>query len=315
MILLTGAAGYIGSHLSYLLKTKKIPFIGIDNFSVGNKFNIFHPKIKKIDIGEKKKILDLINKYNIQHVIHTAAFTYPVEGEIKKNIYKKNNFLKTKKFIDCFNNKDLKSFIFLSSSNVYSEKSKFPYKETDPTKPKNFYGKYKYLIEKYLMKKKNFRKIIILRLFNVVGFIKNFQFNLHYSKNQRLIPLVIKYMKQGKKIELNYFKFKNKLISPQRDFVEIIKVVRVILKILKKLNKFEKYSIFNIGSGKKLSLEILVDKIKKFGKKKLLIKKKLINPKELNITWCSKKKIEKKLRIKMNINIDKVIKSSLKNIY
>jgi len=47
----------------------------------------------------------------------------------------------------------------------------------------------------------------------------------------------------------------------------------------------------------------------------LLIKKKLINPKELNITWCSKKKIEKKLRIKMNINIDKVIKSSLKNIY
>lgn len=315
MILLTGAAGYIGSHLSYQFKINQIPFIGIDNFSTGNNFNIAHSRIKKVDIGEKKKILYLVKKYNIQHVIHAAAFSYPVESELKKNKYKINNYLKTKKFIDCFNNRDLKSFIFLSSSNVYSEKSKLSYKETDRVKPKNVYGKYKYLIERYLLKKKNIEKIIILRLFNVVGFLENFKFTQHASKNQRLITSVIRSMKSYKPIYLNYYKSKNKLISPQRDFIEVNDVIKVIIKILRNLSKFEKYSIFNIGSGKKISLETIINKIKRFSKMKLVIKKRVINPKELNVTWCSKTKIEKKLSIKLNINIDKIIKSSLRKIH
>ena len=315
MILLTGAAGYIGSHLSYQFKINQIPFIGIDNFSAGNNFNISHARIKKVDIGEKKKILYLLKKYNIQHVIHAAAFSYPVESELKKNKYKINNYLKTKKFIDCFNNRDLKSFIFLSSSNVYSEKSKLSYKETDRVKPKNVYGKYKYLIERYLLKKKNIEKIIVLRLFNVVGFLENFKFNQHASKNQRLITSVIRSMKSYKPIYLNYYKSKNKLISPQRDFIEVNDVIKIIIKILRNLSKFENYSIFNIGSGKKISLETIINKIKRFGKMKLVIKKRVINPKELNVTWCSKSKIEKKLSIKLNINIDKIIKSSLSKIH
>ena len=89
MILLTGAAGYIGSHLSYQFIINQIPFIGIDNFSAGNNFNDIHPKIKKIDISEKKKILHLIKRYNIKHVIHAAAFSYPVESELKSNKYRK----------------------------------------------------------------------------------------------------------------------------------------------------------------------------------------------------------------------------------
>ena len=314
MILLTGAAGYIGSHLSYQFKINKIPFIGIDNFSAGNNFNMIHPKIKKIDIGEKKKILYLIKKYNIKHVIHAAAFSYPVESELKSNKYRINNYLKTKKFVDSFKKKGLESFIFLSSSNVYSEKSELSYKETDKVRPKNVYGKYKYLIERYLIKKKNIKKVIILRLFNVVGFIKNFKFNLHSSKNQRLISIVIRSMKSNKPVYLNYYKLKKQLISPKRDFIEIKDLTKIILKILKNLNKFDNYGIYNIGSGKKISLETIINKIKKFGKKKLVIEKKLIDPKELNVTWCSKKKIEKKISIKLNINIDKVIKSSLRNI-
>ena len=93
--------------------------------------------------------------------------------KIKKNI-RINNIIKTKKFIEHCLELKIKNFIFLSSSNVYSEKKKI-YSENDQTNPKNYYGKTKLTIEKFLLNKKNiFNNLIILRLFNVVGLTKKF---------------------------------------------------------------------------------------------------------------------------------------------
>ena len=313
MILITGSAGYIGSHVANYFYKKNIPFIGIDNFSAGNKKNYFHKYTKKIDIGNKKLIKKLIQKYNINNVIHTAALSYPVEGEKKRSKYKNNNYYKTLNFINSFNKTKINSFIFLSSSNVYSDKSNSPYKENDRTFPKNIYGKYKLLIEKKLKKKEIFNKVIILRLFNVVGFINKFQFKLHKSKNQRFITKVIRSAFQKKYVNLNYFRHKKKLYSPERDFVHIDDVTRIIYLVIKKSKIFDKFNIYNIGSGKKTSLEEILKKSEKKLNKTIYIKKKIINSKELNITWCSKNKIERKLSIKIKNRMNDIINSSIIN--
>tara|TARA_Y100001970_G_scaffold192795_1_gene234338 strand:- start:3171 stop:4139 length:969 start_codon:yes stop_codon:yes gene_type:complete len=313
MILITGSAGYIGSHIANYLYKKKIPFIGIDNFSAGNEKNYFHRYTKKIDIGDKKLIKKLIKKYKISNVIHTAALSYPVEGEKKRRKYKNNNYYKTLNFINSFNKSKINSFIFLSSSNVYSDKSNSPYKEKDKTLPKNIYGKYKLLIEKNLKKKKFFKKVIILRLFNVVGFTKKFNFKLHKSKNQRFITKIINSAFGKKYIDLNYFINKKKMHSPKRDFVHIDDVTKIIYLINKKLQIFSKYSIFNIGSGKKTSLDEILKSLEKKLKKKIFIKKKTINSKELNVTWCSKNKVERKLSIKIKNKMKDILNSSIDN--
>jgi UDP-glucose 4-epimerase len=314
MILLTGAAGYVGSHLAFKLIKSNIPFIGIDNFSTKNQYNKIYYKIKNVDIGDKKKILKLISKYKIQDVIHTAAYSYPVESEIKKIKYKKNNYIKTMAFIECFQDKKINSFIFLSSSNVYSENKNTTYKENDNTYSKNLYGKYKFKIERYLKKKNYFKKVIILRMFNVAGYDPELKYKIHKSKFQRLITIIFKSIRERKKFDLNFYYKGGKLLSPKRDFIFIGELNKIIIRIFKNKKKFNKYNVYNVGSNKPVTLIQLVKKIEKIMKKKILFNKKIINTLEMNNTCASVKKIEKKLSIKIYPKLKNIILSSIDKV-
>ena len=155
MILVTGCTGYIGFHVCEMLELKKIPYFGIDNFSRSLSKNIINKKkFLKIDINSND-IPSLLKSKKIHTIIHAAAFSFPPESENNKEIYYKNNILKTKKFIDNCSKEKIKRFIFLSSSNVYnfSLKSIKPAKESQKINPENYYGKTKSIIEKYLKKK------------------------------------------------------------------------------------------------------------------------------------------------------------------
>ncbi len=155
MILITGSTGYIGSHLSQFFLKKKIHYIGIDNLSYSYKNNVTDIKNHNFfNISNKKKIEYLIKKYKINTIIHAAASSYVLEAERFKKAYFKNNVKNTKKFIDICKKKNIKNFIFLSSSNVYKERKKNKiFKINDKTHPKNYYGKTKLIIENYLKKK------------------------------------------------------------------------------------------------------------------------------------------------------------------
>ena len=186
MILITGSTGYIGSHLSLYFQKKKIEFIGIDNLSYSYKSNI-NKKANHFffDISSKKRVFQLIKKYNIDTVIHAAAFSYVLEAEEEKKKYFLNNITKTKKFIDVCKKNRIKRFIFFSSSNVYKEKSgMLKINEKDLTNPKNFYGQNKLLIEQYL-KKTKFDSLVILRLFNIIG-IFNPKFKIFNFKKKTI---------------------------------------------------------------------------------------------------------------------------------
>jgi len=149
MILVTGAAGYIGSHICENLEKRKIDYIAIDNLSSGSLKNISNKKkFYKIDFSSNKT-LSIIKKKKIQIVIHSGAFTFPSESEIKKKKYYNNNIKKTKKFIDYCKKANVKKFIFFSSSNVY----KFNINNSSLVKPTNYYGYTKLYIEKYIKKK------------------------------------------------------------------------------------------------------------------------------------------------------------------
>ena len=112
MILVTGCTGYLGFHICEYLKTKKIPFYGIDNFSRSSQKNIIDKeKLLKINISSKH-LPKLLEQKKIHTVIHAAAYSFPPESEDKKKIYYKNNILKTKIFIDYCHKIKVKKFIF-----------------------------------------------------------------------------------------------------------------------------------------------------------------------------------------------------------
>ena len=179
----------LGLNYVNFLKKKKINYIGIDNLEYSYKSNIFNKRnFVKSCISNKKKISKILSKYKVNTIIHTAAFAYVNDAEENKTKYKINNIIKTKKFINIITNNGIKNFIFLSSSNVYSETIKL-FNENSKTSPKNFYGKNKLTIEKFLLSKKNkFTNLVILRLFNVIGLTKKFKpKNFGNYKHQRLL--------------------------------------------------------------------------------------------------------------------------------
>lgn len=297
MILITGSAGYIGSHLSYYFEKKGIEYIGIDNLEFSYKSNVNY--IKKhyfLDIYDQNKIKELIVKFNIKTVIHCAASSYVLEVEKNKKKSYLNNIVKTKKFIDTCHKNKIENFIFLSSSNVYQEKSKdIALSEISKKNPKNYYGKNKLEIENFL-KKKRFGKIFILRLFNIIGlFNLNFKPYKFKKKNyQRLIFKLIQNKKKNKFTTLNYFVNDGKKNFPARDFVDILDLARIIEKILKKLKQTKKiYKIFNVASNKSIQIDEIVNFFKKKYKNKLKLQYNKIQKKELLFTKGTNNKLNK----------------------
>ena len=252
MILITGSAGYIGSQICKEFEKLKIKYIGIDCLKYSYENNIYNKKkFLKCCISNKVKISSIIKKKKIKTIIHTAAYAYVNDAEKNKKKYKINNVIKTKKFINIIAELKVKNFIFLSSSNVYSENKKMC-TENNKTNPKNYYGKTKLIIEKFLLnKKKNFNNLIILRLFNVVGLTKKFiPMNFGDLKYQRLLFKVFYKIKKKSSIQLNYLHFKkNKMIFPTRDFIDIRDLLNLIIKINKSFLKKNTKKIYNVGGG------------------------------------------------------------------
>ncbi len=312
MILITGSAGYIGSEICKKFEKLKINYIGIDNLKYSYKKNIYNTKkFVKTCISNNTKVSDIIKKYKITSIIHTAAFAYVNDGENNKKKYYQNNVIKTKKFILNIKRHKIKNFIFLSSSNVYSEKKKSKkFSENDSTNPKNFYGKTKINIEKFLLKdKKNFNNLVILRLFNIIGLTKNFKpKNFQNFKNQRLLFKLFRCIKKKLSINIRYiYKRSNKFTFPSRDFLDIRDFLHLVEKIIEFSKKKKVNDVYNVGSGKSISLWEVIKNIRRNDYKNLKIKFSKMPKKEYKDTYSSVKKITKKFKWKKNYNIQSSI--------
>ena len=316
MILITGVTGYIGSHLAYHFDNNKIKYIGIDNLSYSYKSNLKNKKkFFKLDISNLNKINYLFKKYKITKVIHTAAFSYVMEAEKNKKKYHTNNVLKTKKFINFCKKNNIDHFIFLSSSNVYEERNNlYGFKETNNLKPKNFYGKNKFEIEKFLISKK-FNYLSILRLFNVIGIFNfNFKiFNFNKKNYQRIIFKLLQNIKKKKTTSINCSNLKNRVLFPSRDFINIKDVIKIIFSVLKNYKKIKrKIEILNVGSGKSVPINEIIKILKRKYKTKLKISLVNISNKELISTKANILKLSKKISFNINLNLKNTIRSNYK---
>ena len=121
-ILITGGAGYIGSHITELLIRKRYDVFIIDNLSTGFK-RLINKKAKffKIDLKEKKKIKDLILKNSIDSIIHLAALLDVNESQKKPAKYFQNNVIGTLNLLNASLNSKVKNFIFSSTAAVYKD--------------------------------------------------------------------------------------------------------------------------------------------------------------------------------------------------
>ncbi len=315
-LLVTGGAGYIGSATSYLLLKKKIKPIIIDKLIykkkniIPNKSIFFGSNISNLALVKK-----IIKKYNIDSVIHFAAYKDVEESILNPKKYYKNNYLVTKKFIDCCKESGIRNFIFSSTAAVYGNtNNNKKVSEKSPLNPISMYGKTKKKIEIYLNKKSNnFFKFFSLRYFNVLGADKNLKYgpiglNTNSFSNN-LYKSVIK--KKNFKIFGNNHKTKDG--SPVRDFIHVDDLAKIHFEALKYLIKYKKNQICNCGYGKGYSIKQIVEIILK--NKNINFNYSFANKRSGDISYmvADVKKLNKILKFKPKYsNIKKMIFSEFK---
>jgi len=248
-ILITGGAGYIGSHISYLLIDKGYNVTIIDNLVTGDK-KIIPSKAKffKTDIANKKKIKQIITRNKFDCVIHLAGLVSVEESVLKPKKYLNYNYEKAKIFLNlCFKN-NLKKIIFSSTALVYGNSKNKIINENFALKPSNPYAKSKLKLENFLIRTKDIN-YIILRYFNVAGAEVKLRTGLISKHSTHLIKKASETSIYNKKrLIINGNDYNTNDGTAVRDYIHVADLAEIHLKSLIYLEK-SRSNIFNCGYG------------------------------------------------------------------
>ena len=261
-ILVTGGAGYIGSHVCHLLIDKGYNVTCIDNLITGNK-DLLPEKVKLevFDISEKEKVSNLIKSNNFDIVIHFAGLIRVDESVQQPERYNDFNYVKAKNFLEtCFEN-DLKRVVFSSTAAVYGNPKNIKVTEEDPTNPLNPYALSKLKLENFIKNssKQYNTKYIILRYFNVAGADEKMRTGLISKVSTHLIKILSE-VAVGKKNQLiiNGDDYDTPDGSPIRDYIHVSDLADIHLIVSEYLISGGKSDIFNCGYGRGSSVKEVV---------------------------------------------------------
>ncbi len=313
-ILITGGAGYIGSHISeVLIKNKKKIFI-VDNLSTGYR-RLINKKAKffKVDILNHKKIKDIIMKNEIDSIIHLAANLVIGEGEKYPKKYFKNNVLGTKKLLEACKNTTIKNLVFSSTAAVYKD-GQYKVNEKSVIKPKSVYGKTKIKAEKIIKQfcKREMINYCILRYFNIAGSSPSGKIGLINKSDHLFKNFSREIIKKRPILKIYGNDYDTKDGSCIRDFIHVSDIAEIHFKVLEKINKVKNSKILNCGYNKGISVLDVAKVFKKQSSKnvKILVSKRRKG--DLVKIIASNTNLKKFIKWKPKFNnLNTIVKSSI----
>ena len=258
MILITGGAGYIGSHCSLALLEQGKEIVIFDNLSTGHIETIENlSKYGKVnfvqgDLLNKSEINSVFNNYNIDSVIHFAAFSQVGESVKNPEKYYVNNVCGTVNLLSAMLENNVKKIVFSSTAATYGEPVYVPIDEKHPQNPINPYGQTKLMIEKIMddYDKAYGLKSVRLRYFNVAGADKQARIGEWHDPETHLIPNILKStFSSGKTFEMYGDDYNTKDGTCVRDYINIEDLVNAHLLSLEYLDKGGETNYFNLGTN------------------------------------------------------------------
>jgi|TARA_Y100000389_G_scaffold197633_1_gene232617 UDP-glucose 4-epimerase len=314
-ILVTGGAGYIGSHTIEILIKNKINVFIADDLSTGFKKLInSKAQFNKVSILNSNKIKKIIIKNNIDSVIHLAAVLSVGESEKNPEKYNKINVTGTAKLLQALKNSKVKNIIFSSTCAVY--KDGFAHvNENTKVKPTSVYGKTKLKCEKLIKKfcKKNKLNFGILRYFNVAGASASGKIGQINKGDQLFKNLSLEVEKKNPVFRIYGSDYKTKDGTCIRDYIHVSDIAEIHYKILKKIDKNKQSKILNCGYGKGISVNDTINEFKKYANKNLKIIKLPKRKGDMVKVISDNRKLKKFINWSPKYeNLNKIVKSSIK---
>ena len=263
-VLVTGGAGYVGSHTCKLLAKNGYLPITVDRHyreglkSFGPNYNLNLPQ-------EMDRIDEIVNRYNITSCIHFAGSTSVPESVANPSLYYKNNLITTISLLDKLIECGVKTFVYSSSAATYGDPGMQLAMETDVANPISAYGGSKLMIE---MVCKDYLRAyglssVGLRYFNAAGADPEGEVGELREKETHIIPLAIEAAKQGKTFKIFGDKYPTDDGTCVRDYVHVMDLADAHIKALNHASQNQVSEVFNLGSGEPASNKQLVEAVQK----------------------------------------------------
>ncbi|WP_297056737.1 UDP-glucose 4-epimerase GalE [Thermosulfurimonas sp.] len=266
-ILVTGGAGYIGSHVVKLLGERGYEVITYDNLSTGHEWAVLYGKLIRADLGDRETLRKVFREFRPQAVMHFAAHIVVPESVRDPLKYYRNNVVHTLQLLETMEEFGVKDFIFSSSAAVYGIPEKIPVPETAPLKPINPYGETKATVERILRDLSRagtgFR-YVSLRYFNVAGADPEGRIGFAYPDPTHLIIRAVKTAKgELERLEIFGTDYPTPDGTCIRDFIHVTDLAEAHLLALQYLLETGKSEIFNCGYGHGYSVLEVIRAVKK----------------------------------------------------
>jgi UDP-glucose 4-epimerase len=273
-ILVTGGAGYIGSHMAQMLVERGYETIVLDDLSTGSKDAVLDAKLIEGNFGDKNLLAKLFKKYKFAAVMHFAAFIQVEESTQNPAKYYHNNVVNTLNLLDAMREHKLNKIIFSSSAAVYGEPEYIPIDEKHPQNPVNPYGYSKLIGERILRDYEQAYGLrsISLRYFNAAGADPAGRLGPKHEPVTHLIPLVLQ-AASGRRPDIKVYgsDYDTRDGTCVRDYIHIIDLCEAHLLALNKLLQGGKTNAYNLGNGEGYSVLEVINAAKKITGKPIVM--------------------------------------------
>ena len=273
-ILVTGGAGYVGSHSCKYFSQQGIQVVVLDNLSRGfREFVKWGPLIEAdvCDLSFCQETLKQNGPYD--GVLHCAAYAYVSEGEQHPEMYFKNNVGGTTSLLRFIREQKIPKLVFSSSCTVYGEKVKPPVTVNHPLQPFSVYGQTKVFCEQAIREaaKATGLKIGLVRYFNAAGNDAEGEVYERHEPELHLLPNIYRAAKTGNSLWINGKDYPTPDGTCVRDYVHVLDIARAHQFAFDQLDQ-QADVVLNVGSGTGYSVSEVVDTFRKTMRKKVVTK-------------------------------------------
>jgi len=270
-ILVTGGAGYIGSHTRYYLEKRGHSVVVVDNLSRGTREAVPERLLRVLDIRDKGRLVSLLKDEGVEAVIHFAAYISVGESTQTPETYFSNNVSGSISLFEAMIEAGVKRLVFSSTAAAYGTPERVPIPETERIAPINPYGETKVMVEKVLEWLDRYRELrsIRLRYFNACGAEPAAGLGERHDPETHLIPLILRAVETGVPVTMFGTDYPTPDGTCIRDYIHVSDLAEAHIYAIESLLAGGPSDVFNVGTGTGNSVKEVIDAVEKVTGKKV----------------------------------------------
>jgi UDP-glucose 4-epimerase len=265
-ILITGGAGYIGSHALRELRREGLPCVVLDNLSRGHRELVGDADVVVGDIGDTALVRRVIADHRVSAVMHFAAFAYVGESAADPLLYYANNVAGTVGLLKAILASDVRLLVFSSTCATYGVPEAIPIDEDHPQRPINPYGASKLMVERILQdaERAHGLRSVVLRYFNAAGADPSGTIGEWHEPETHLIPLALQ-AAAGQREAVDVFgtDYPTPDGTCVRDYIHVTDLAQAHVLGLRHLEGGKPSDVFNLGNGNGFSVRQVLETVER----------------------------------------------------